>query len=52
MIASKMRYVARMRYVFFYGISVGKPERVRLEDTGVDGRIIKPIFKHGWADVD
>jgi len=34
---------------FYYGISVGKLERLRLHDTGVDGMKIKWIIKK-WRD--
>jgi hypothetical protein len=45
MVISNTTNLAGKGDVFFYGISVRNPERVRLHDTGVDGKKIKQIFK-------
>jgi len=49
MIIPNTRNVARVGYAAFYGISVGKLERLRLQDTGGDGKKIKRIIKK-WRD--
>jgi hypothetical protein len=41
-----------MADAFLYGMSVGKRERFRLHDTGVDGKEEKRSLKNDGSDID
>jgi hypothetical protein len=52
MVISNTRNVARMGDPFFYGTSVAKLDRLRLHDTGADGKKIKRSLQNDGTDID